>query len=715
MKIALITNSFNSPTELWIWRQVGYMGENIGYIGILEEIEEQKGVGIPVVSLVSRNRQTAINPFFLLRRLMELEEKFEIDAYYVHYLTNAYVLKEFISWTDKKVFVHCHGYDITVDMKQHQNPDSLYHSPGYLAFTSSLPLNISYLTDSEHAKSILVSCGVSARQVSVLHFGVPVEGMNLRKVNDPIKVLYLGRLVDFKGPDLTIQAFDRACADGLNARLLIVGDGPLMITCQLLKSRSRFSDRIIFLGTLPYLSAKKLREECHIFTAHNIKGPLTNQQEAYGVSIVEAMGAGLPVVTGRNGGVSETVVHNRTGFLFEPGDIEAHARYLNLLASNHEQRENMGRRALKHITENFSLEKEKESLAKILQFTESKSNNLQYATIIGPYRFHNFGDDLIGAIIAKHLQSKNFNVHIPLFGKANADWLGLEYCNGAEDSIMKSDVIIIGGGGILGDAGITPDDYYRELALQAASRGSNMRKRVITTGVGAGPLALEKSKALTLQIASLSERIGIRDVDSKIFLEKLGVNSNKLVEGADLALLCDKYLKFNKEPSNKIGLQFDIVRFTDIIENNPAIKDIFIAVMRYVSRNNSNIILLSNGYFRSQLDISSRNMCETLCYNELELFLPKLAGLRAIFTSHLHLAITAYSQRIPCFSLYVREKTKRFYSQIGHPERAIDLNIATTEDFNRLIKMAEESSWTTFDEEILIKLRKDASKLLEII
>jgi len=75
----------------------------------------------------------------------------------------------------------------------------------------------------------------------------------------------------------------------------------------------------------------------------------------------------------------------------------------------------------------------------------------------------------------------------------------------------------------------------------------------------------------------------------------------------------------------------------------------------------------------------------------------------------------AYSQRIPCFSLYVREKTKRFYDQIGHPERAIDLSTATVKDFEKLIEAAQNAEWTDRDEETLTRLQGEARTLLDFV
>ncbi|GAA4430782.1 hypothetical protein GCM10023091_00480 [Ravibacter arvi] len=714
MKIAFITNSYKSPTELWLWRQVDYMRMYIGYIGVLESSQRKLEEGINIIGLSEESSATYLNSFFLLRKLEKLEMEFGIDVYYIHYLTNFFLIKDFFLYGTRKVFVHCHGFDLTFDRKFERDSTSNFHSEEYLEFCKSLPTSVKYIADSVHAKMLLVNRGLSANHIKVVHFGVPIEGLSPYKSFLPVKILFLGRLVDFKGPDLTIRAFEIACERGMNAELLIVGDGPLLITCQLLKSRLNFFDRVKFLGVLPYDVAKNVREKCHIFTAHNIKGSLTNQEEAYGVSIVEAMGAGLPVVTGKSGGVKETVLHERTGFLFNPGDIEAHANYLLKLSENHELRERMSREALRHVEANFTMEIERNVLYELFGLDRPIGNHRESAIIVGPYRYHNFGDDVIGAIIAQYLKSRNYNVCIPSFRKENAVWLGIEYCDNLDFLIRKAKLLVIGGGGLLGDAGIVPDDYYRELALKAALKGQFEGVRVAVTGIGAGPLIQSSSRKLALDIANLADKIGVRDTDSKNFLQTLGVEKRKLIEGADLALLTPYYLNFSRSSLSKIAIQFDISHYEDAKVNNPNVNDIFTSVCSYARRNFSNVVLVSNGNFESEVSKFSTE-CDTLSYYDLEKFLTYFSGVRAVFTSHLHLAIVAYSLQIPCFSIYVREKTKRFYEQIGHPERAVDLKIASISDFERLIEQAGNASWSNKDGRRLRTLQKRASKLLSIL
>lgn len=186
-----------------------------------------------------------------------------------------------------------------------------------------------------------------------------------------------------------------------------------------------------------------------------------------------------------------------------------------------------------------------------------------------------------------------------------------------------------------------------------------------------------------------------------------------MVLGADCALLSADFLNFSPKPNGKIGIQFDTKQFDDVLKN-PDFEAIAGAVKHYTQANASKVVLVSNGQRKSPL-AQDAPACETLEYENLQSFLPRLAGLKAIFTSHLHLAITAFSQRIPTFSLYVREKTKRFYDQIGRPERAMDLSVATPEDFKRFIAAAETATWTDKDEETLLQLQGQARSLLEFL
>jgi|GEM_PF-3557162 polysaccharide pyruvyl transferase WcaK-like protein len=336
------------------------------------------------------------------------------------------------------------------------------------------------------------------------------------------------------------------------------------------------------------------------------------------------------------------------------------------------------------------------------------------AVVVGPYRVHNFGDDLVGAILAKRLQRKGYRVSVPRLGRANADWLGTEYSETYDEPLRRAHTVVVGGGGIMSDtSGAKPGASYLDIVARAAIAGRLAGKKVLVTSVGAGPWILERSKMLAFGVALIAEKIGVRDQESYDHLASLGINGDKVVLGADCALLSADYLDFKARPSGKIGIQFNTAQFSHVQEN-PHFEAIARAVRAYAEANSSNVLLLSNSKQKSPLAADAPS-CEAMEYTRLKDYLPRLSGLRSVFTSHLHLAITAYSQRIPTFSLYVREKTKRFYDQIGHPERAIDLSVATPADFERFIAAAETATWTDKDEETLQRLQGQARSLLEFV
>lgn len=303
---------------------------------------------------------------------------------------------------------------------------------------------------------------------------------------------------------------------------------------------------------------------------------------------------------------------------------------------------------------------------------------------------------------------------VPLLGRDNAAWLGSEYVDTYDGQFEKADVIVVGGGGILSDtSGARPGASYLDLVARAGMDGKLEGKKVYITSVGAGPWILERSKMLAFAVSLISEKVGVREQESYDHLRGIGVTPRKLVLGADLALLTPKLLDFPTTMSGKLGLQFDVGDFADIQENPhlPAIVD---AVGEYARTHSPDVVLIRNGRPPSDI-VAAAPDAARLSYSTLEAFLPRIAGLRALFTSHLHLAITSYAQRIPTFSLYAREKTRRFYDQIGHPERAIDLKTASVEDFRRFISAAEAATWTDEDESTLNRLQGESRKLIEFV
>jgi colanic acid/amylovoran biosynthesis glycosyltransferase len=257
------------------------------------------------------------------------------------------------------LFVHFHGYDATFDRRHDADAEKAYFPETYARQIGNLAERATFIANSEFTKSLLMNAGIQSSRVHVKYLGVPVPAAaKVHKNVEEIHVLHLGRLVDFKSPDRTIRSFEIAQSKGLRGRLTIAGEGPFRVTCELLRMRSLYKSSIQILGAVTAEHAQSLLADADIYTQHNIKGEISRQEECFGVSIIEAMATGLPVVGTRSGGVVETVVDNETGFLVEPGNVEGQAEAILRLAGDRNLRQRLGDAGRGRVAEHFSMEGE---------------------------------------------------------------------------------------------------------------------------------------------------------------------------------------------------------------------------------------------------------------------------------------------------------------------------------------------------------------------
>jgi len=111
--------------------------------------------------------------------------------------------------------------------------------------------------------------------------------------------LWLGQLVDYKRPDIAIQAFSES-----GRRLIVAGRGP-----ELKRLKRISSPNIEFVESPDDATVKRLLEHCEALVF-----PGT---EDFGIVLVEAMACGKPVIAYRRGGAAEAVVDHITGMLFD--------------------------------------------------------------------------------------------------------------------------------------------------------------------------------------------------------------------------------------------------------------------------------------------------------------------------------------------------------------------------------------------------------------
>ena len=373
MRILLTMDAIDSPSEGWMGRMFDMIRPDVCAVAALAP-EPCHWRGVPLIALNRWTRQLAVlfqrlgvswASEWHARPLLRAIGQYGPDRILCNYATTAFVLRSLWERIALPVYVHCHGWDVTWEHPLIRR----FYGRAYSDSLARLPGNVRFIANSKFTQDRMVAAGVDKNRIRLKYFGAAIEAgaSRTRLHSRDVNILYLGRLIDFKGPIETIRAFECACDMGLRANLIIAGGGPLRRICDSHIARSRWSGRIRMSGWVTAEEGRRLRAESDIFTAHNCRGRTSKQEEAFGVSYIEAMAAGLPVVTGRSGGIGETVVDGRTGFLFEPGDIKKHAFYLLQLASEPSLRVQMGEAARAHVATSFSLDRERESLYEILR------------------------------------------------------------------------------------------------------------------------------------------------------------------------------------------------------------------------------------------------------------------------------------------------------------------------------------------------------------
>ncbi|TRO65111.1 glycosyltransferase family 4 protein [Christiangramia sabulilitoris] len=383
MKLLMLFPSLKIKSE-WIFRLIENLGGSIAVIGT-NEINTER----------IKTDQLNINPFYskILRRinedlnsnftyptiLLKAEKKENTNINYIHFIGYAIKFKTFIRKSKNPTLIHCHGKDVMWDLKDIRTGIPV-HPPEYFKSLEELSKDVYFIANSQFTRKQLLKKGVDESRIFINHFGIEIKEKLITPINNKtFKILYLGRLVDFKGPLETIEAFERACQLGLKGELLIAGGGEMEDQCREKINQSKYKDRIKLLGWVNKEEAETLYQQCNIFTAHNKVDAYTNQVEAFGVTIIEAMSFGLPVVTGKCGGVEDSVVDGVTGFLIEPGDIGGHAEKLIQLYNDFDLRSRLSANSVDRIKDHFSLEKERNGLENIIKKISNKSTSLKNA------------------------------------------------------------------------------------------------------------------------------------------------------------------------------------------------------------------------------------------------------------------------------------------------------------------------------------------------
>jgi sugar transferase (PEP-CTERM/EpsH1 system associated) len=158
----------------------------------------------------------------------------------------------------------------------------------------------------------------------------------------------VGRLVQIKDHATLLKAAEILISRGMPVHVLLVGSGPeLAKHMEFVAASPRLSGRVVFAGAVSDVPA--LLNAMDVFVLPSLSEGMSN-------TLLEAMASSLPVVATRIGGNPELVEHERSGWLFESGDVMALAAILERIGRDSNLRQELGQAARRRVVQYFSLE-----------------------------------------------------------------------------------------------------------------------------------------------------------------------------------------------------------------------------------------------------------------------------------------------------------------------------------------------------------------------
>ncbi|WP_269933561.1 glycosyltransferase [Aminobacter sp. HY435] len=206
-------------------------------------------------------------------------------------------------------------------------------------------------------REALIEAGAAAERVAVHHMGVNTDEIGFLPAERGAGVLSLisvCRLTEKKGIGYALQALAelRTQRPDIDWSYTVIGGGETAEQTRDLARKLNLLDRVAFLGPLPHREVKQRLAGAHAFVLPSVMAR-DGDLEGIPVALMEAMAAGLTVVSTYHSGIPELIEDGRTGLLAPERDVHALADRLVWIAENPEACADIARAARRKVEDDF--------------------------------------------------------------------------------------------------------------------------------------------------------------------------------------------------------------------------------------------------------------------------------------------------------------------------------------------------------------------------
>lgn len=183
---------------------------------------------------------------------------------------------------------------------------------------------------------------------------------------DDFVILFVGRIGTEKNIDLLLNGMEKLIKLSKKIKLLIIGDGPDMGYYKEYVYKRKLGKNVIFTGKVPWDSISEYYLIADIFATASVT-------ETQGLTVIEAMAAGLPVVCINDESFTGTIMNNVDGIIFN--NLEEYIEAITKLYQDRELLKNLGKKA-RIDAEKYSSEKFATSVLEVYRTAIKKNRKI---------------------------------------------------------------------------------------------------------------------------------------------------------------------------------------------------------------------------------------------------------------------------------------------------------------------------------------------------
>lgn len=210
----------------------------------------------------------------------------------------------------------------------------------------------------------LLAENVPLERIEVHHLGVDPGRIPARERGgggDRFSILFVGRMVEKKGFRVLLAAVAALQARGRTLEVQAVGDGPEENALRAEASAAGLDDVVTFHGSQAHDAVLRLMSRCDCLALPSVTAA-NGDQEGIPVTLMEAMAAGLPVVSTYHSGIPELVTDDETGLLVPERDADALATAIDRLMSEEGLADRLAASARRFVADEFNAETQNRKL-----------------------------------------------------------------------------------------------------------------------------------------------------------------------------------------------------------------------------------------------------------------------------------------------------------------------------------------------------------------